>query len=193
MANEFVNQVLLQMLAYGSTFILAFAFLAWLMGSFLFKFIKVKASRGKLKLLKIREVDFDTFAIAKIDSGFLVFTYLKNEYRIPIPTPKVFYRALGVTWVDFDAEKNAYGLHDYSTVSGHDGIKTQNFLKRILMQPHTEDNFQKIMLILIIVTLLILLIACVFIWTTKGDLATLTKIVNEIAANTRPSIPAQHP
>jgi hypothetical protein len=187
--DAFLNAVLLQVLSYGVILLIAVGFIWFLQGNFLFKFIKVKSSRGAAKLIKIREADHDEFTIGIIKEGFLIFKYAGDTRRVPLPTDKdkknYFYRAMGITWIDYDSEKNCFGLHDYSTVSGHDAIKTQNFLKRILMMSNLKQDLS-MMIILLICIAIIGSIAAIFltlqngshISSLQGQISELTRMVN---------------
>ena len=175
--NPFQNLIFLQILSDSIVLIIGVFFIWFLQGNFLFRFIQVKASRDAKKMVRIREVDHDAHTIGKVDSGFLVFKYMKDIRRIPLPENiQVFYRCMGISWVDVSSDKNAFTKAkliysekqidketlaklqnlsfsilkaDYETVSGHDAIKTQNFLKRILMMSQLKQDMSMVILVLI--------------------------------------------
>ena len=195
--DAFLQAVLMQSLSYGVILLIAVGFIWFLQGNFLFQFIKVKSSRGKLKMVKIREVDRDEFTIGKVDEGFLIFKYSGEIRRVPLPIDTAkknyFYRSLGITWIDFDSEKNAFGLHDYSTVTGHDAIKTQNFLKRILMMSNMKQDMSMVIIVLICIVLIAIL-AAVFLSVKNGsDITALRLTVEQSfrALNTTTAPPPQ--
>ena len=158
-----MNPVFVQTIYYGITMLLSFIFLELLMQGFPHKFLRVFASLGKLSFIKIRNTTYDGLAIGKEEDGFLTFKYNKQDHRLPIPNDKpIFYRFLFCQWIDVDGAKWAICKCDYTPVSSSDPVKTQNFLKRILMAPQLDDNKMKIVLIGLIIVGIICLAALIF-------------------------------
>lgn len=176
-----MNPILVQMIYYAITMLLTFMFLQLLMQGFPTKFIRVFGSLGKLSFVKIRGVTHDSITIGREDEGFLLFKHNKKMHRLPIPKDiKVFYRFLFCQWIDVDGEKWAISKCDYGAVSGFDPVKIQNFLKRILMQPQTDDNnFKKIYIGLIIIGVL-LIAMLVFSFIMYQKIGLLIGIGNEL-------------
>ena len=174
-----MNLILTQAIYYGITMLITFAFIELLMQGFPHKFLRVFGSLGRLSFVKIRNTTYDGLAIGKEEDGFLVFKYNKKDHRLPIPNNiHIFYRFLFCQWVDVDGEKWAISKCDYFPVSGSDPVKTQNFLKRILMQPELDDNKIKMVLVAIIIVgiLVVALVAFEFVLMKKAD--TIINLIN---------------
>ncbi len=125
---------------------------------FLFKFLKVRASFGRLILVKLRALNRDYYSIGKIEEEFIVFKSASGTKRINIKNNKAFYRSLGVAWIDIDDSTGAVCSPDYSAVAGFDPVKYQELYNRCLYKPGIKDNTTKIIigaLLLIVVGLVI--------------------------------------
>jgi len=178
-----MNDILLQTIYYAVVMLMTFVFADLLLQGFLHKFVRVFGSLGRLCFIKIRHSTFDGLAIGKEDEGFLVFKYKHKDYRIPIPNnERIFYRFLFVQWIDVDGEKWALCKADYSSVSGYDPVKIQNFIKRILMMPSEDDTFKKTVFIGLIV-LGVLIIGClVFSFVLFQKIDAVNIAVNQLSA-----------
>ena len=125
--------------------------------SFVWKFLKVKLSFGRLILGKIRAINRDYFAVCWIADGFLIYKIDRKNYkRIAIKDKDVFYRSLGVNWVDIDEEKNCLAKSDYSGVSGFDAIKYSDLYKRALYKPTINDDTFNFRIVMIMVGIVII-------------------------------------
>lgn len=127
----------------------------FLLGGFLGPFMKVKRSRGKKVIVRVRNQVQDYFRAGVIEEGFLVFADReKNNRRIPMQ-PGVVSRAITVYWVEVDDEKNCfYKRATGEAVSTYDAVRVDNLLVRALTRPGLfGDQTVKILLILIIVLL----------------------------------------
>jgi hypothetical protein len=166
-----LTEMLLQM---GYYFIVAFLVVmtfAVMMRGFLWKFIKVKTSFGKLILVKQRTILRDHFFVGWVENGFLLFNDKKDNKkyvaRIVIDmTKSPVYQCIGVNWVDINEEKSAVCNPDYSVVSGFDTKKFSDLMTRCLQQPILASNNEKIIMILSIVVVLLLLGAIYLGFTT---------------------------
>lgn len=124
----------------------------WLQGRFLLPFLRVKMSRGRLVLVNIKGKIQNYFHAGNIEDSFLVYRHKKETIRLELPDDAI-YRGFGVNVVDVDDIKHAIVKKDFGVVSGYDPVKFDNLLQRALMRPGMQDNFQKIMLVLIIVAI----------------------------------------
>src|SRR6056297_2377100 len=147
---------------FGVTVLIGLFFfgLNFIMGGLLGPFLKVKMSRGRKILVRVRNPVQDYFRAGEINENFLMFKdRSKNNRRIPMKTGCV-YRAATVYWIDADDEKNSLFKRETSeSVSGFDAVKIDNLLVRALTSPRSAD--QK-MIRLIFIFVLIAAAASVF-------------------------------
>ena len=129
------------------------AIVNFLLGGLLGPFMKVKRSRGKMVLVKIRNPIQDFFIAGHIEEGFLIFKdRLKNTRRIQM-MPGVVSRAATINWVEIDDEKNCFFKRDTgAAVSTYDPVKVDSLLVRAMMKPGVVDTLLKIVLVLVIIT-----------------------------------------
>jgi hypothetical protein len=135
--------------------LIAVFIIGFLQRGFFFPFLKVKVSFGKYILAKVRAVNRDYYKTGWIDEGFLVYKTKDGKKRIAIPDSSVFYRSLGVTWVDIDEKTNNLLKPDYTVMSGYDAQMYDSLLKRALYRPTEADQKFKIFMILLIVAILV--------------------------------------
>jgi len=157
-----VHPVFVQTIYYAIVMCFGIFIIALLQKGFLFPYLKVRASFGRLVLVKIRSINRDYFRPGKIHEGYLLFKDLeeKKQKRIALKDSSAFYKCLAVNWIDLDEMKNCIVRHsDNRSIDGFDAIKYQDLLKRALMRPTLEDKKEKIMLIMLAGVLL----ACVVI------------------------------
>jgi len=155
--------------------------LGFIQKGFLFRFIKVRASFGKLVLVKIREINQDDYRIGEIEEGYLIYTTKgKNKKRIKIPRDKTaIYKSMGVNFIDVDNEKNAICYVDYEAVCGFDAEKNNDLLTRALYKPKIADNKDKLMLGLLIILIIVVGIVGYMVVMQSESIATiLTQLGN---------------
>lgn len=116
--------------------VVVFGILNFLLGGFLIPFLKVKKSRGRKILVRLKHHVQDYFCDGQIDEGILVFKDReKNTRRIPMQQGVVS-RAATVYWVELDDETNAFYIRQTGVpVSTYDATKVDNLLVRALMRP----------------------------------------------------------
>lgn len=162
-----MNPIIEQTIYYAIVLLLGFLMVTFLQRGFFMKFLKVKISLGRLVMVKIRAVNRDHYSVGKIEDGFLIFKMHKNYRRLCIPDNRIFYRSLGVTWVDIEEEKNAFCYADYSTVTGFDADKFENLYLRTLYKPTLNDNTHKIIVVGLLI--IFILVASMFFFLYKHD------------------------
>lgn len=167
-----MNAILTQTIYYGILMVITIFIISMLFRGFFWKFVKVRASMGGKVLVKIRTPLRDYYTVGWIEDNFLCYKKKKDEVKIPFDgSMNVFYRSIGVYWVDVDEEKGAICKVDYSVVNGHDLNKESDLLKRAMMRPSIKSNTEKILLILII-AVAIGVLACVYLsYTNYSSLA----------------------
>lgn len=155
MGDDTMNPIIQQALIYGGVILLTIIIMGFLLKGFMWKYLKVKQSRDKKFLIKIRGKQRDYFEVGEEEEGFIKFKHNKTTVRLSIPDKQnVFYRSLGVNWVDIDDEKFALSKTDYSPIAGHDPKKEDNFIERALTRPTVSTNMEKIIIILLIFVLI---------------------------------------
>lgn len=120
-------------------------------GDFLSSFLKVKSSRGKFVLVKVRGNVTDYYRVGKIVDGMLKYKDSVKESKTLTWNSLGLYRSMNVNCVDVDEESNNIASRDYSFVSGHDAKKTDDLMQRCLYKPSMLNTEQKIILGLLIV------------------------------------------
>ena len=143
--------------SYAVVFIIPFFILAMYQGGFFGPYARVKASRGKKVLVKVRTLSSHYFRVGSIVEGTLIYKDRnKEQHTIPIVNDGCVYRMLGVTCLDTDEEKNM--LYDHAKareISGYDAVRYDQIIKRALQKPSlVNPNITIILLIVIIVALL---------------------------------------
>lgn len=174
-----MHPIFTQTIYYSIVMGLTFLFLGFIMKGFMWKYMKVKLSFGKLCLVKLRGVARDHFATGEVIEGKLLFKQNGEEKRVTIKGKDAFYRVMGTSWIDIDEEKNCVIMPDASAVDGFDAVKYNNLYLRALYSPRIQDNRDKIMLgILIFLAIAIVVIGAILI--AQGG--QLTAIQNELNA-----------
>lgn len=139
------------------------------LGGLLKPFMRVKRSRGKKVLVRIRNPVQDYFCDGKIEEGVLIFSdRAKVIRRIPMQ-PRVVSRAAGVFWVEIDDEKNCFFARESgAAVATYDAARVDSYIVRALVRPGLfGDNTVKVLLFLVVV-LLIAVIAVGFLTYKNG-------------------------
>lgn len=148
-----MNEIILTFIVYATIFFLSLFVINFLMVNFFITYMRVKGSRGKLLLVQIYAVNRNYYRPGRVEDGFLVYKDgNKHEKRLKIPLKKVvFYRALNVTCVNVDEERNTI-IYKQEEVNGFDAEKYNNLYLRTLYRPALQDPKAQIMFILMIIT-----------------------------------------
>jgi hypothetical protein len=130
---------------------------------FLFKYVKVFASRGSKLLVEMQNPLNNYFVIGWVEEGFLVFkdkTCKKELNKKVALKPGVIIRWLGIGKVVVDEEKNCFVLGDGRQVNGFDALKFQGIHKRALTEP--KGAFDMRVLVVMGVVLAVVLVVSIF-------------------------------
>lgn len=174
-----MNDVYLIIGSYATIILIAFGLMNWLSGGFLIPFARVKMSRGRLTLVRVRGVSGDHFRVGQIMEGWLVFKdRQKQKRRIAIPDKSYIAYAMGVKTIDVDDEKNAVAKNTFEEVTGYDAVKFENLYVRALTAPKLDDKTMKIILIIVIITLLAVLVALFMLNKLGGKIDALNQIAS---------------
>jgi hypothetical protein len=185
-----LSDILIQTLYYGVVMILSIGVVGFLLKGFFWAYVKVRMSFGRLVLVKIRGINRDYYASGDIEENFLVYTdkiNKKKQKRININDNSCFYKSLGITWIDVDAQTNNICKPDYTISSGFDAVKYNNLYIRALFSPQIMDKKEQIILVLLILCLLIGVGSVVLSYMALNNTAILQKIVVDLS-NKMPTI-----
>jgi len=151
-----MNDIILVMLSYTIIIFLGFFILGWLQAGFLMPFLKVKTSRGKKILVKIRKSTGTDFIAAELVEGKLLFKYNKEKKEI-YKFSSGLYRAFNVNCVDIDGETYGVINASFEGVTSNDPTKNDYFISRALMKPIATLTKENIIIIMLIFSLLLLI------------------------------------
>lgn len=158
--------------SYIGVIALTFGALQFFSVGFLFSWLRVKTSRGKKILVKVKGRTQDYYVAGKIDQGFLSYKdNAKNKRRVKLPRD-CLYRSIGVHIVDVDEETNAVLKLNYDSVSGFDAIKFDSLFVRALYKPVVFDGKEKTIL-MILIALAIGIVVLGFLLVQQGEQITL--------------------
>lgn len=175
------NEIFIIMGSYLAIILLGFGLINFLSNGFLLKFIRVKASRGRLCLVKIRSVTHDYYKSGKINDGFLTYKdNEKNERRIALK-PGMTYRVMNVHSIDIDDETNAIINHNYEVKSGFDAPRFESLYVRALMRPSLLESKEKIIMILVVVAIIGIIFVGYFVYGMDQKIRLLAEAINALA------------
>ena len=148
-----MNDMVLIMLSYTAIIFISFGILAFLQAGFLGPFLKVKTSRGKKILVRIRKPTGSDYLAAKEIDGMLVFTYHKEKKRVG-KYKNGLYRSFNINCVDIDGETWGVVTTSFESVSTNDPAKTDSLIERALLRPDKKTTKEIIMLLLLLAILI---------------------------------------
>jgi hypothetical protein len=147
--DEFQRQVLMQALYYGLFGVLVALMFAFLLRGFIYPYIRVKASLGKLVLVKVRGTLRDYYKVGDVQDKAVTFKKDDNVIRIPIQGEKnAFYRSLGVTWIDVNEENSSIIYRDITDFPAKFDAK---FYDNLFVWALTRPNLMDKKLVIIII------------------------------------------
>jgi len=172
-----MNDLISVILGYGAVLLIGIFVLSFLFRGFFWQFLRVRASLGRKILIKARAINRDYFIVGKVEGEFLVFKSSKEEKRIAISDRNVFYKSLGIIWVDLDETKNTLVKPDYTGATGFDAVLYNNLYLRALYKPAITDNLDKIMILMVIVGIILNIVVIVLLVKAgKTDTAILNQL-----------------
>jgi hypothetical protein len=172
------------MLTFGLFFAVLFAVMQWLTHGFVFKFMRVKGSREKKIMVKIRSKLGDYIVIGKVREREVIYKKRHSKHKSTLSIPvnpdgtlaKVFYRFLGVYWCDVDEEKNSFCTVKFNAVQGFDDERQEGLIIRAMMRPSAANKKEQIIMILLIVIVLGLMVVGVMVYQSYDILKNLNTI-----------------
>lgn len=158
--DETLKLILVQTINYGVILILAIGFFSVLLKGFFWKYLKVRTSFGSKIMVKIRSKLRDYYAVGWVEDGFLCHKLKKEKgtttIRRKLPDKsKVFYRCLGVYWVDVDEDTNGICTVDYEGITGYDAENFNDLLERAIMKPNINNGFEKIVIAALVIVIIL--------------------------------------
>ena len=155
--------------------------LAFMLSGFMGPYLKVKSSRGKKVLVKIKSMTGDYYRAGSIDEGLLTFKDKKKENRTVSVSFEDITRGLNIYNVELNDENSSIiRPKTKEVVSGYDAVKISNLIIRALMRPDLADNKAKWTLIICAVVLLGIII---LLFMTADIISTLESL-GQIAGGT---------
>ena len=175
-----MNPLFAQTLGYGAVILLILFVISFLQRGFFWKYLRVKSSMGRLVLVKIRDINIDSYATGKIDGETLLFKHNKDNKTIAIKDRGVFYRSIGILWVDYDNSTSALIKCDFSAIEGFDSVKFTNLILRALYKPAITNNLEKVTIALLFILAILTAISLYFGYSNGVKLDTLTLLVSNM-------------
>lgn len=180
-----ISDILIQVLSNIGLILVTIFILNGITKNFIFKYIKVWASRGKLLMVQVRHPIMDYFVIGKVIGDKLLFrdrTTKKGQEKPVVFRSGSVFRLLGINFVKIDEEKSLYVMPDMNIVSGYDHNKISNWLVRALTEPKSKEQKQLMHIIIVIsVVILLIVIVSVFnIFTLINNSKTIITLINNM-------------
>ena len=155
-------EVLRWTVAFAGVILLLVVSLNIMTKGFLFQYLRVKASQGKLVLARMHSVTDTYYRPAKIVEGFLqVRTRQKEDFSLPINDSdysSYIYRELGISVMEIDEQAKKILNFDFKGVAfidGFDAGRTQSLLMRIKNRPQPLNKNTTLIIVGLLMILLI--------------------------------------
>jgi len=154
--DDVLQQMIMIIGSYLGVIIIGFALINFLTAGFLIKFIRVRASRGKLILIKVKSTTDQYYRTGMISERTLIYKARgqKENKRVSIPEGAGVYRAMNIWCMDCDEETNEIILPSGKKVDTYDAEKYEQLIIRALYKPALMDKNEKIILIMLAVVIL---------------------------------------
>lgn len=188
--DEFLKEIIMISVSYVAVIAIGFGVINWLSQGFLTKFVRVRASRGKLVLLKVVSSTDIYFRTGKISEKSLRYKARnqKEEKLVPVPD-NILYNSMGVWCLDIEEDSNAVINKKGEKIESYDAEKYEQLFIRALYKPALMDRNEKIILIMLAVAILGLFIVFFYVRQTdqniflmKEQLAALKQITSSSIA-----------
>lgn len=149
---------------FGSLILIMLMFFQWYTQGFFFTYARVKGSKGKKLLLKVRTKSGHYHTVGKMTvDGMLQYRTREGKVDKTISSvlPGCIYSVLGVKCADVDEETNGLIDHlNWKFVSGHDAERVDDKIVTALQKP-SLNNKQTVIIILICLAIAVSL-ACAY-------------------------------
>lgn len=179
-----MHPILIQTISYGVVLAIALLILSFLQRGFFWKFVRVKTSLGRFVLVKIRSVNRDHFSVGSVHENFLIYKSGNDRKRLTIPDNGVFYRSLGIAWLDVDDTKNAICKTSYESSPGFDAVKYNNLYLRALYKPVIADTKEKLIIGAIVIIGIMLAVALWLLYNQGNSLGVIQQAIGTLKTGT---------
>ena len=127
-----------------------------IMHGFMWKYLKVRASFGRLILIQVRTPFNRYFSIGRVQDDFLIYKKEnKQEVRLSITNEGIpYYRCMGIAWITIDEGTGVIDSPDFQAVTGFDQEKFSNLYERALMRPSIGNTWEKTLFVICIIILI---------------------------------------
>jgi hypothetical protein len=170
------KELILVVASYLGVFVLAIIIINWLLGGLFKPYIRVRGSRGRFVLVKVKNIVSDYYRVGQVDEKFLVFKdRKKQERRLALPIGAI-YRSLNVSIIDVDDEKNTVINYNSDHVIGFDANKFSSLYERALMKPALVNRMDIIIIVLLVVVLVAVGVSIYYSYQNQELLKTLSQI-----------------
>jgi predicted unusual protein kinase regulating ubiquinone biosynthesis (AarF/ABC1/UbiB family) len=137
-------------------FILPIFIIVYYQAGYFGAYLKVKASRGKKILVKVKSMTSHYYRVGKIAEGFLHFKDKEKQKHVIAMQEGAIYRICDVNCIDVDEETNTiFSQLQKKEVSGFDAVRFDGLITRALQRPMLQNP--NLVLILIIGILVVCL------------------------------------
>lgn len=176
-----MNPIFEQMIYYGIVVVLAFFLMGFLMRGFMWKYIRVRLSFGRLVLVRVISLPSDYFEVGRIEEDMLVFKRVFT-HRISIIDSTYLMRAIGITWAYVDGRTWGILNPNLQGVDGYDPEKWEHLLTRALFRPSITGQREKIIIILLVVVIIGLLAMAMFVYHRTDKIIELVNVPSQVIA-----------
>jgi hypothetical protein len=152
-----MNALLIQIFAYFVVFVLSVLFFNFLSGGFLLKFIRAKASMGKLILVEIDGVNNVYYSLGKLSSNELRFKSVGGKRKTLLIDRGDIYRKLNVSCITVDEVTSAVRKVDYSVAEHFDAEAYDDLLCKAIAKPKLNNSKEVIILVAVALVILVCL------------------------------------
>lgn len=174
-----MNDILTIWLGFLAIFLITFILIAFIQGGFFWKYLIVRASRGKKILCKIRGSTRDYYQVGKPKGAILEVKIAGIKVNTIVFDKECIYNAINVKCIDIDEQTMNIMSRDYSEAISYDHPTLNNIMKRILTAPSMQD---KLLIILIVVCCLTLLVCIAMYFKFSGDIKGLKAVIESSVA-----------
>lgn len=180
--SEIITEMLYYMGSYiGLVGILIFV-LNFLTKGLIVKFLRVKGSRGKKQLVKIRSATDTYFSMGEIKKGAFHFKTRSNDARLITNYEGKFYPFMSVFCIDTTEDGNVIEFVQdtaIQTKNSIDSAMADNMLNTAINAPQIADNLEKLKIGLLVVILVGVVILGFTLFNMSEQLTSVIQIVNQ--------------
>lgn len=149
-----INTIIQFIISYALVIGLGFGLINFLSNGFVGTFIRAKASRGKLPLLRIHGVTGEYYRTGKLNGEELRYKTKDKKFKTLLVSQSDTKRLMGVVGFEIDDVNNCIVTHDFSAIEGFDAEKIDSLIQRALYRPALMESKDKIIIALLVLILI---------------------------------------